>query len=261
MSACREFRDHLELALRGLPQPERLTPLSWDQHLLGCQACRELLDAEQALEMLLASLPEPALPPELVSRLLERLKRERSTRPVRALDLDDLLDGAPAPELPSALAARILEGVGPERRIAREEAQLDRLLDSLPEPTAPSQLSARLLAGLRPERQPAPFSLLRNTRLWVPLAAAGVLAALWFSRSWRGTEAVPEQPVEIEIADTLELNDEMAEAFDVLENWDHLQGSDLDLLLASIDEVDELLIEASEWELEVEDVTDEETGG
>ena len=263
MNTCREFRDNLELALRGLPQPARLVPLSWDGHLLGCQACRDLLEAEQALEMLLASLPEPKLPAELASRVLERLKRERIKAPAKALDLDAPLDGAPDPVMPKDLAARILKGVAPAREASFQASQLDRLLDKLPEPNAPADLTANILAGLREERRPEPLQLLRGPRLWVPLAAAGLIAALWISRSWEGLEVDPakEQDKEPHLADVIELNDEMAEAFEVLDNWEHLEGGDLDLLLASIDEVDELLIEASEWELDSSDESEEEAGG
>ena len=261
MNSCREFRDNLELALRGLPQPARLVPLSWDEHLLGCQACRDLLDAEQALEMLLASLPEPKLPAELVSRVLDRLKRERA--PVKALNLDELLDGAPDPVMPKDLAARILKGVAPARGSSLNDSELDLLLDKLPEPSAPAGLTASILAGLDEERRPQPLRLLRGPRLWLPLAAAGLIAALWISRSKKEFDADPVKVPDTEphIAEVIELNDEMAEAFEVLDNWEHLEGDDLDLLLASIDEVDELLIQASEWELDSNDASEEEAGG
>ena len=273
MSTCREFLGSLELALQGLPQPESLIPLSFDEHLLGCEACRELLDAEHALEMLLASLPEPRLPADLASRVLERLRRERRVSAQPARDLDALLDGAPDPVMPADLASRVLRGVAPVRQEQFRDAELDRLLENLPTPVAPANLSRELLAALRIERPVQRLTLLRSPRLWVPLAAAGVLAAVWLSQSWKKDEPSPTKDNEIDsqmvdVIDPIDgpidwLNDEMVDAFEVLENWEHLQGSDLDLLLASIDEIDELLIETSEWDSELasEEDSDESAGG
>ncbi len=277
MSTCREFLGSLELALQGLPQPESLIPLSFDEHLIGCEACRELLDAEHALEMLLASLPEPRLPADLASRVLERLRRERRVSAQPARDLDTLLDGAPDPVMPANLASRVLRGVAPLReQLGQEqlqEAALDRLLEKLPTPIAPPNLSRELLAALRTERPVQRLTLLRSPRLWVPLAAAGVLAAVWLSQPWKKDDPAPREDNEVDsqmvdVIDPIDgpidwLNDEMVDAFEVLENWEHLQGSDLDLLLASIDEIDELLIETSEWDSELasEEDPDESAGG
>ena len=74
---CRQFRMLLERLLVGRAFPDRLVELSWHEHLLSCGACRELLEAEEALELLLRSLPAPELPPDLSRRLLARLKAER----------------------------------------------------------------------------------------------------------------------------------------------------------------------------------------
>ena len=63
---CIAFRRELERALRGAPARtavgEGTAELGWHHHLLSCVACRDLLAAEQALEVLLASLPAAAEP-------------------------------------------------------------------------------------------------------------------------------------------------------------------------------------------------------
>ena len=68
-SACRSFRTLLEERLRGRPAPRQLSELSWHEHLVGCAACRTLFETEEALEVLLATLPDPRLPPEVKRRL------------------------------------------------------------------------------------------------------------------------------------------------------------------------------------------------
>ena len=68
-TSCMGFRQQLEALLGGRPDPERLTVLGWHEHLLSCGACREILEQEEALELLLASLPDPQLPPDLSRRL------------------------------------------------------------------------------------------------------------------------------------------------------------------------------------------------
>ena len=264
MSSCFEFRDNLERMLCGLPDPEKLIPLSWDGHLLGCEACRELLHAEQALELVLASLPKPQLPPDLNSRVIERLRREREGATNLAFDLDAALDGAPDPVMPANLSERILRGVESARteQLAGSQQtndQLDALLDLVEAPLAPASLTASVLdavdaerlANVEPASRASSFQLLRGTRIWVPLAAAVLVAILWFTSSIDDLSDVPRggELVQTQVASAIELNDEMMDAFEVLENWEHLNGDDLDLLLASIDELDELLIETSEWEL------------
>ncbi|MDP6370217.1 MAG: hypothetical protein QF615_11455 [Planctomycetota bacterium] len=187
--SCREFRTHLERHLTGEPAPENLTPLSWHEHLLGCAPCRELLEAEEALEYLLASLPDPCLPEHLVPRVLGRLREARelsnsgaarldqlletadasatSSADTRApanlagsvlagLALDRLLERLPTEPVPSGLASRVLAGLAtPRERLAnqlREEAALDRLLDRVPQATPPADLTLAVLDGLGEER-------------------------------------------------------------------------------------------------------------
>ena len=144
-SACSEFRAQLERCLTGEPSPENLTSLGWHEHLLGCGSCRELLDAEEALEYLLASLPDPKLPQHLVPRVLERLRVTREEANHAAARLDSLLEKAGAPDgaqVPANLAHAVLEGLA-----------LDRLLERVPVEPVPAGLSQRLLSALAPERR------------------------------------------------------------------------------------------------------------
>lgn len=146
--SCAGFRAELERLLhprRGRRPARGLTELSWSEHLLACAACRELLEAEEALDALLASLPAPSLPPALARRVLERLRREDAR-----LDVLLALDAGDGP--PARLAERVLAGVG----AAREAHRLERLLVSVPEPEPPSDLPARVLAGLEAARRPRP---------------------------------------------------------------------------------------------------------
>jgi len=151
-ASCRDFRMLLEnrLARRATrparratrpaqnAAPERLADLAWHEHLFTCEGCRALLDAEQALESLLASLPEPRLEPAVRDRVLARLRHARDEE-----RLDSLLDIAGAPKAPSGLARSVLVSV--TRREGDE--QLDRLLD-LDVVTVPEGLTERTLTAL-----------------------------------------------------------------------------------------------------------------
>jgi len=113
--------------------------LEWHHHLVECGECREFLAAEQRLEELLASVPEPALPGEL--------------------------------------AARVRSALLPVRRRWNEERALDRLLEAVPDVESPADLSARVLSGLAVERRrPAPVRQhRRHVRQLVALAASLLL--------------------------------------------------------------------------------------
>ena len=135
-SDCTTFRSLLELALGGPGSAAELQPLAWHEHLLGCEACRELLTREEALEALLATLPEPGLPAELRERVLLRLKGARDDSALdRLLALDRI---EPQPDLHLEVAAG-----------ARERAALEGLLDLDPQPTAPAGLAERVAAAAR----------------------------------------------------------------------------------------------------------------
>ena len=134
MNSCEAFRRALEACLAGRPDAARLTELGWHDHLLSCGDCRELLAQEEALELLLASLPTPALPPELTSRVLGRL-REKEQVLDGLLDLDQVA-------VPSNLSARV-----------REAARLDALLDLAAPVDVPADLAGRTLAGVHVRQQ------------------------------------------------------------------------------------------------------------
>jgi hypothetical protein len=248
--ACRRFRDRLEDALLGRPERVRTQPLAWHEHLLGCAACRALLAAEDALEELLATLPEPHLPTGLAARVLARLALEGARRvPPAELELDRLLELDRGELAPPALATRVLAGLGPQRgrrelepARAGGDLELDRLLELVPSPQVPAGLSSRLLDRLAPARRRPRFELLRGgaRRTW-SIAAAAVLVASLGVGLWRAFFGAP--PVEPERL-VLEVPGEAAEdraepelldALDVLENWELLVSEDLDSLLGSID--------------------------
>ncbi len=169
---CRAFREQLERALEGRAAPEELAPLGWNEHLLGCESCRELFAREEALEELLAAWPASRLSPERRRVLLACLRahaREERT-------LDALLDADPLVDAPRDLAARVRAGV--------DDARLDDLLELDRELTAPRGLAARVLDGLEDERAPAPAPRFRADRrlLWFAAAAAAVALLLQVPR-------------------------------------------------------------------------------
>ena len=146
---CREFRASLERHLTGEPSPASLTSLGWHEHLLGCAACRDLLAVEEALEYLLASLPDPQLPDHLVPRVLTRLRETREEAQRSAARLDHLLEtgdasavGSPNTAPQENLAGSVLAGLA-----------LDRLLERQPSEPVPVGLAERTLAGLAAGRQ------------------------------------------------------------------------------------------------------------
>ncbi len=242
MTSCRAFRGDLERALEGRRQAGRLVELSFDGHLIACADCRGLLDSEQALELLLASLPEPRLPEELAQRVLARLRHEREA------GLDALLERAPAPRVPANLARRVRAAVAGERSAPALDP-LDRLLDAVPAPRVPATLAVRVQKAARKAAGRGRPRVVRGVALGLALAAAAALIALilppdlWSARETGGesvAEPVPQAAGEA-------LSDEFLAAFDVLENWELLNGEDLDFLLASIDEIDELVFEESLW--------------
>lgn len=233
MSGCSEFRRGLEGALAGRARPVRLAALSFDGHLAACGDCRELLASEQALEALLDSLPEPRLPADLARRVLARLRRERE----RALDA--LLDEDVAPAAPAGLARRIVE------RARAQADPLDRLLDRVPAPRAPADLARRVVAAARAEGRRRRFRVLRGLG-WLA-AAAAVVALLLLVRERRREPVGPLRDGRVDVAELAPAADppseELLAAFAVLESWDWATASDLDLLLASFDELDQVAVE------------------
>lgn len=179
MSPCEAFRGALAATLLGEPGSRELTVLGWHEHLLGCEDCRVLLEQEEALEILLSSLPEPQLPAELAARVLARLHgRERQLD--RLLGLDEVL-------VPEGLSLRICKAL--KGQDAGED--LDRLLAPAGEVRTPPGLSARVLAGLAAEREAlngAGRSWALSTGQWRAAAALALVVsgALLASRLERG---------------------------------------------------------------------------
>ena len=252
-SACNDFRRRLEaLLLRSETAPE-LTTLGWHEHLVGCDDCRELLQAEEALDVLLSGLPDPELPPDLAARLLRRLAAARAVGLDALLELDRV-------DAPPDLPLRTLAGL----RAARVEARLDTLLDSLPEPAPPRDLARGVLRGLEPERrttlraQPA-----RRGRSWAPALLAAAAAVLAIVGAYVFWPASPEHRLGTLGEDTLAAlgtgesveatesalpepaapDEELLASLDLLEDWELLNGEDVDLLLATLEAPDELLLE------------------
>jgi len=242
---CRTFRDALSerLAPQAGAAGSDLTDLSWSEHLLGCEACRDLLEAEEALELLLASLPEPQLPPALIRRVLLRLQSVGDP-------LDQLLEQGSGPAIPVGLTSRVLRGV---RERSGAVDPLDTLLDRLPEPQIPAGLSARVLAGatadIRTQTQvPSAPGLLRRTP-GVPqtqglrrtqrlrrLVAAGVLV-VGGAFAWRVLTNGPAGTFDQELLAHL----------DTLENWDRIDKlSPLEREALALDAAEELIIELGE---------------
>ncbi|MCC7010935.1 MAG: hypothetical protein IT454_00120 [Planctomycetes bacterium] len=160
MNACDRFRSRLASLLSGRASSASTDPqvgfdsrapfdqLGWHEHLLSCAECRELLQAEEALDVLLSSMPQPHLPPELARRVLAKLEPARAD-----LELDRLLDSSLEAPVPSDLARSVLRKLAAARSAQEsEEPALDALLARLPEPEVPASLAARVLAGLAHER-------------------------------------------------------------------------------------------------------------
>jgi hypothetical protein len=151
---CQSFRRLLEQKLVGRIDVEELTVLSWHEHLVGCGACRTLFESEEALEALLATLPEPKLPPHLRRIVLAALARSRA----EDASLDRMLVHGGEIAVPSGLAADVLARLADERehsraaREARASERLDALLALDTSVVAPEGLSRRILARLEAER-------------------------------------------------------------------------------------------------------------
>lgn len=176
--SCREFRARLERALEGRPLPGELSALSWHAHLLHCGSCRALLEREEALEELLASLPAPRLEPALARRVLARLRELE-----HASDgLDALLELDLAALPPAELGARV---AGAVRRRAQEESEraLDLLLELDARLESPAGLAGRVRLRLATERT-------RRRRRAGALAAAAA-ATLIALPLWLAKRAAP----------------------------------------------------------------------
>jgi len=259
-NACIDFRRALAGALSPADEPQVRRAIGWHEHLLSCEPCRRLLEAEEALDELLVSLPEPDLPEDLARRVLARLEGPRADLRTEG-SLDALLEHAPAPDVPTGLAGRVLG----ELVEARREEALDRVLERVPAPEIPGGLAERVLAGLASERRVAlgRGRLLGFPRARLLAAVAALLLVVLFAWRWRreradvdeGSAPNANEPRIAERVETgpvqtaaLEVPDELLAELELLENWELLLSDDLDVLLDELDPVELELIE-----LEVEE--------
>lgn len=258
---CSDFRARLSALLSGRAAAPEWTTLAWHEHLHTCAECRDLLEAEEALEVLLETLPEPRLPRALCERVLERLATARPGLAGAAGDagLDQLL-GLAEVTPPDDLAGNVLRGLRDPRRAAREERALDDLLERVPAVETPDGLTERVLAGLDQHRERRPVLRPVSRSAWgsAPArwaAAAVVLVPLAFGLWRTSTRSEAEDRVLLELAqggretaqttDITEVvftepSDELLASLDLLESWEFLTGDDVDQVLASLDTLDEL---------------------
>lgn len=252
---CMQFRSLLGEVLSGdvpVASAGGMTELGWHQHLLGCSSCRELLKAEEALDLLLGSLPRPDLPAELAQRVLARLQLD----PLDALlDLDG--SGSPAP---AGLAERILV-----------DARLDGLLESTGPVEVPPGLAERVLDGLQDSGEltkplaPPRLRLVRGGRARVLQAAAaaviamGVGGLIWRSGSGPDPAGPSVASADLPGVDLSAVDDELLASLDLLEQLELAESLDpvaLDALVY-LDVSDEIVMDWGDDWLEVElDVTD-----
>lgn len=259
-SACFEFRARLASVLAGRVEPAAVAELAWHEHLLACGDCRELLEAEEALDQLLASLPDPKLPRALAERVLSRLEVSRLAEPLDAA-LDALLDRSPAAAAPDQLAARVLANLEDARHTLRAENELDRLLERIAVPRTPVGLAARVLARLERERarpiahsaEPAVAAQPRRARRMTVYALAASLAvalgvAAWLR--WDHERAAPsdrqvastDAPVPSVAPSSNEPPQELLASLELLESWDLVTDDSLDARLNALDSFDEMLL-------------------
>lgn len=246
-ASCREFRDLLEEKLTGRPSSRGLLELSWHAHLLACDACRGLLESEEALDALLASLPEPRLPAHLVERVVARLRETGSedSRLDRLLDMDEI-------DLAPPLFARdVLARLKGERR-------LDQVLDTYAV-VVPADLDERVLDRLDVARRGAaapPARLRVFRRTWVLALAASLL---FFVAAWAVWPGAARDVQDVGIAggptgkggprggmasgSVDEPDLELLSNLDVLEQWELVTSGDIDMQLSALGAADEALLE------------------
>ena len=233
--------------MAGRPDPPALTELSWHEHLLSCSECRALLEQEEALELLLATLPDPKLPPDLARRVVVRL-RDRADE-----NLDELL-ALDRVQVPEGLSDRVRRGVAS----ARADEKLDALLELAREVEIPAGLSGRVLAGMeevrmasRAEGARARFQLVRSLahEPWARRAAAALLVAAGAASVWKlsGPTAPRDDDHELVAQHTVD-DEEVIAMLPVLEYWDALEELDPleQEILVQLDVSDRALMDAED---------------
>ena len=277
-AACLAFRSGLEAKLSARPDRAAFSELAWHEHLLACGACRAMLEEEEALELVLATLPEPVLPARLVRRVLARLRSVRpDARAARggARELDDLLEVDRDAHVPEGLAESVLASLRAARASHAPHAtgaetasgsaahsagathvasDLDSLLDR-DQVHAPDDLARRVLQRLAPLRDRKGVRDVRRvrrvgSRALLALAASAAAAALWmgWNRSERPTLRGADETLvavgdESGVANDAAPEPELLAAFDVLEEWDTLAHADLDEALSTFGPTDEVLLD------------------
>ena len=237
---CTAFRTLLEHELSRPGNPTELTPLSWHEHLLSCHDCRELLAAEEALELLLTSLPEPRLPEDLTRRVLTRLRTARLTSRPAANGLDALLEADTDPRIPVGLSSRVLSALETER--SQTSDPLDRLLDRF-EVAPDPELAHRVLRSLESERV-APILPFHERPFVKVLLASAAAALVFFTARGLSTDEKSLRPsTEVAFADP-----DLLEDYYVLDNWTLLMPeSDVEVFLATaVDPADEIALSLDE---------------
>jgi hypothetical protein len=204
----------------------------------GCGPFRLQLD--EALAGPRAAFERLAAHPHLGPCAPCRAEYERERR------LESLLDRALPLVAPPALARAVLDALarastGGESAGEAAASELDDLLERLPSPRTPAGLARRVLVRVAEEH--APPRRRRAPRLW--LVAAVLLAAV--TLGWWLAPSRSEAELELARNENLESDEELV-AYAV-ENWELLNDEDLDVWLAGLDPLDELLIEMvdEEW--------------
>lgn len=251
MNACFQFRTRLANLLAGRASSASFGELAWHEHLSACTECRALIEAEEALEHLLASLPEPQLPPELAGRLLARLEPVRGESMLDST-LDSVLERGDEVAVPKALAARMLSRLDGARTAQRGEAELDRVLARLPAPEVPEELARRTLARLALARRPRRASQPRLALAAAALLALGIGAWLLTRGVAVDENTAPEMasgptPRAPAVAPRERVLDEppadLLASLDLLESWDLVVEDSVEADVLALDAFDALLLD------------------
>lgn len=235
-NTCTHFRMQLRRTLEAPAPMPGLHDLAWNEHLHSCSACRELLAAEEALEALLSSLPSPSLPPGLAQRVLARLEAAQP----QPGTLDALLElDHVAPSKPG-LAQRVLAHLAEERSLQRSPvASVDALLERARPVDVPVGLAQRTQRALAAHRQATRYRTWSSRLRWA-LVAAGLALAIGLY-VWSGRIEEPQAPVVV--VHDAQPDPGLLENLALLEEWELLQGGDIEVLLSTLSADDEYLLE------------------